>query len=200
MPLETAFRSPRIGAPMPRPGPKAPSELYEFFAPFAHVEGRYEWCRIRSPTHGVFDTFILVGETPVVVYVNGATGERFMADRFPETLCYRVAKDALRIVESDDGRTVKGFLRATIGPIRRASLTLTAPRGAKPTNVPYGGEGKPVWGSERWTCWGVDLVLQGRANGRVEWSKHGIDRVDDVPALVTLGSFGRITPLPRRNR
>jgi len=175
-----------------------PGVVYEFFAPFAHVEGKYEWCRIRSPTHGVLDTFILVGETPVVVYVNGTEGERFMADRYPETLCYRVPKASLRIRESADGRTVEGFLRATVGPVRRAAMTLQAKGDAVPRDVPYGGKGKPVWGSQRWTCWGVDLVLDALADGRVEWNDRGVDELKRTPALVTLGSFGRIAPLAER--
>src|ERR1051326_5722585 len=102
-----------------------PDVSYEFFSPFAHVEGKYEWCRIRSPTHGVFDTFILVGESPVVVYVASGSGARFMAERYPECRAFRVAPGDLSIEESRDGRTVRGRLRADVGPVQAADLTLS---------------------------------------------------------------------------
>ncbi|HEX2021787.1 MAG TPA: hypothetical protein VHH36_03690 [Candidatus Thermoplasmatota archaeon] len=168
--------------------------VYEFFAPFAHVEGRYEWCRIRSPTHGVFDCFILLEADPVVVYVSSDAGARFMAERYPECAAFRVAPDALRIEERDGGRTVAGTLVAGEGPLRRVALTLTAPPGV-PEAVPYGGQGKPVWGSRRFTCWGVDLALRGRADGVVAHADGREVRLSAEPAIVTLGSFGRIAPL-----
>jgi hypothetical protein len=170
--------------------------VYEFFAPFAHVPGRYEWCRIRSPTHGVFDTFIALGrstEDPAAVYVNSELGAAFLRDRFPECQAIRVPPAQLALKESADGRTVTGRLRAAAGPVREADMALRAPAAAIPRAVPYGGEGRPVWGS-RWTCWGVDLVLDGRAEGHVV---HVDGRREAVrgPCIVTLGSFGRIAPL-----
>jgi hypothetical protein len=73
-------------------------------------------------------------------------------------------------------------------------MTLSAPV-QKPRVAPYGGLGKPVWGSKRFTCWGVDLVLDGAATGSVEWAEGFVEKLDRAPALVTLGSFGRIAPL-----
>jgi len=179
-----------------------PDIVYEFFAPFAHVEGKYEWCRIRSPTHGVFDTFILLARKPVVVYVNSAAGEAFMRDRFPECRTIRVAARDLRIAEKDGGRTVEGVLKALTGPILDAKMRLSASADAPLRNVPYGGTGEPVWGSTRWTCWGVDLVAKGEADGRIAWRDGPIERLAGKPALITLGSFGRIAPLaiPRATR
>jgi hypothetical protein len=71
--------------------PDAPTVAYEFYAPFAHVEGKFEWCRLRTPTHGVFDAFILPGRSPVVVYVDTEAGERFMQERYPECETHRVS-------------------------------------------------------------------------------------------------------------
>jgi hypothetical protein len=167
--------------------------VYEFFAPFAHVEGKYEWCRIRSPSHGVFDTFILVGRSPVVVYVDTEVGARFMRERYPECETFQAAPGALRIEERDEGRTVVGVLTAREGPVRAARMTLTAPA-QKPQAVPYGGRGEAVWESKAWTCWGVDLVLRGAATGAIEFAEGYVEKLDKTPAVVTLGSFGRISP------
>lgn len=176
--------------------PDGPDVVYEFFAPFAHVEGRFEWCRIRSPTHGVFDTFILVGLDPVVVYVNDDAGARFMAERYPECRTVRVGADDLWVEEREEGRVVVGGLRSKEGPVRLAEMTLRAVDEARvPEAVPYGGKGAPVWGSRRWTCWGVDLVLNGLADGRVTWEDGRLETLEDEAAIVTLGSFGRIAPI-----
>jgi hypothetical protein len=118
-----------------------------------------------------------------------------MADRYPECETHRVAPDGLRIEERDAGRTVVGTLSARAGPIRAARMTLSAPAAAVPRAVPYGGTGRPVWGSKRWTCWGVDLVLDGAATGAVEWTDGVVEQLQRAPCLVTLGSFGRIAPL-----
>lgn len=177
--------------------PDGPGVAYEFFAPFAHVPGRYEVCRIRSPTHGVFDTFIVLGPStaePALVYVNSVLGAAFMRDRYPECTCVRVSPAALRIDESPDGRTVSLKLDGAEGPIRSADLSLKAPAAALPRNVPYGGDGKPIWGSAKWTCWGVDLVLDGTTQGRVTWADGRVDELRGKPCIVTLGSFGRIAP------
>ena len=176
--------------------PDTADVVYEFFAPFAHIEGKYEWCRIRSPTHGVFDTFILVGRSPVVVYVSSEAGARFMQERYPECEAHQVPPEDLSIAERDGGFTVAGRLRASEGPVAEAQMVLAAPSGVPPEAVPYGGGGTPVWGSRRWTCWGVDLVARGVARGHVLWSDGRLEPVHGEKALVTLGSFGRIAPLP----
>lgn len=169
---------------------------YEFFSPFAHVPGRYEWCRVQSPTHGVFDAFIMLGPStadPATVYVHEDNGAAFMADRYPECTAVRVAQGRLMVAESADGRRVRGWLEADAGPVRRAAMDLVAAPGARPRDEPYGGTGRPVWGG-RWACWGVDLVLDGHARGHVLHAGGREERIDG-PAIVTLGSFGRITPL-----
>lgn len=176
-----------------------PDVAYEFFAPFAHVPGRYEWCRIRSPTHGVFDTFIVLGAStsvPATVYVNSTLGVDFMRTRYPESRCVRVAPGGLRLDEAPDGRRVTGLLTADDGPVREASMALAAGPGL-PRAVPYGGDGRPVWGSAKYTCWGVDLVVDGVATGKVRHESGKVEVLQGVACLVTLGSFGRIAALPR---
>lgn len=175
--------------------PDDPDVVYEFFAPFAHVEGRFEWCRIRSPTHGIFDVFIVLGEStsvPATVYVDSDHGEAFMAERYPECTCIRAAEQGITIDESPDGRVVRGIMAAAEGPVHQAEMTFRAGPGL-PNQVPYGGTGAPVWGS-RFTCWGVDLNLDCRVNGRVQ-GPDGTEELVDAPGLLTLGSFGRIAPL-----
>jgi hypothetical protein len=173
-----------------------PGVAYEFFAPFAHVPGRYEWCRIRSPTHGVFDTFIVLGAStaaPATVYVNSVLGQAFMAERYPECTTVRVQPSGLAMQEAPDGRSLTGTLAADAGPVRKASMTLRAPGMALPRAVPYGGDGAPVWGS-RFTCWGVDLALDATAEGSVERDDGKRETLRGVPAVLTLGSFGRLAP------
>jgi hypothetical protein len=189
-------RAPGVPDPFLRP-PDTADVAYEFFAPFAHVAGKYEWCRIRSPTHGVLDCFIVLGRSTseaATVYVNSVLGASFMAERYPECTTVRLPPSGLSIVESPDGRTVTGSLAATEGPLREVAMTLRAGPGAIPRAVPYGGEGKPVWGS-RWTCWGVDLALDGSADGRLAWADGRVEALRGAPCIVTLGSFGRIAPL-----
>ena len=172
-----------------------PDVAYEFFAPFAQVEGRFEWCRIRSPTHGVFDTFIVLGETtavPATVYVNSVLGQAFMQERYPECTTIRVAPGGLRIKDSPDGTTVTGTLQADEGPVHEADMEMQASPQQVPRQVPYGGTDQSVWGS-RFTCWGVDLVLDGTCHGRVAGPELE-ERFDGTPCIVTLGSFGRIAP------
>lgn len=171
--------------------PDTPDVQYESYAPFAHVPDRYEWCRIHSPSHGSFDTFIVLTRDPVTVYVADDAGEAFMRDRYPECETHRAG--AFRLEEADDGRVVTGELQAEAGPVRSAAMTLRAVQ-QRPEQVPYGGDGKPVWGSRRWTCWGVDLVLAGRADGHVEFEDRTV-HIQDQPCIVTVGSFGRIAPL-----
>lgn len=176
--------------------------VYEFFSPFAYIEGRYEWCRIRSPTHGVFDCFIVLSPAgthePATVYVASDEGEAFLRGRYPQCTAIRVPPDDLRLEERDEGRTVEGEIRSAEGPVRHASLTFRAEADALPRNVPYGGSGGPVWGNPELTCWGVDLVLDARVSGHVDRAETDHEHFDGEPALLTLGSFGRIAP--RRDR
>jgi len=176
--------------------PDGPEVAYEFFAPFAHLPGRVELCRIRSPTHGVFDTCIVLGAStsvPATVYVNSTPGAAFLADRYPECTAVRVPPAGLALAESADGRTVTGKLRADAGPLRELDLSLRAPPAAIPQAVPYGGDGKPTWGG-RWTCWGVDLALDGHADGTLAWADGRKEQLRGAPCIVTLGSFGRLAP------
>jgi len=179
--------------------PDTSDVVYEFFAPFVHVPGRYEWCRVRSPTHGVFDAFIVLSPAgtsgPAKVYVGNDHGLKFMKDRYPECETHLAAPGDLRIEERDAGRTVVCNLRARAGPVKTVKMTFQAPGGAIPRNVPYGGKGEPVWGSKKWTCWGVDLVLDAAATGAIEWAEGYVEPLNRVPAIVTLGSMGRIAPL-----
>ncbi len=169
------------------------TETWEFYAPFAHIEGKYEWCRIRSTTHGIFDTFIFYPYSEqVTVYVVDNAGEQFMRDRYPECDTYRALR--LEIDEPESGRKVTGMLVADIGPIREASMQFTA-LGGLPKAVEYGGSDKPVWNSKRFACWGVDLVLDARASGQIRWHDNRLEQLQDVRAVVTAGSFGRIVPL-----
>ena len=172
------------------------SEVYEFYAPFAHIPGRYEWARIHSPTHGSFDTFIVIETTtdrPVTVYVNSDAGERFMAERYPESATIRVSTYALRI-ESDAWSTViDGELIADENPIRRATMRFSRIGDDLPRAVPYGGADFPVWGS-RFTCRGVDMELSARVEGTVEWSEH-TEHLSGETGIITLGSFGRLTEI-----
>jgi hypothetical protein len=171
--------------------------VWEFFSPFAHIPGKYEWCRIHSPTHGSFDCFIVLGESTAVppeVYVNSEAGERFMAERYPESAAFRVAAERLRLRASADGRLIRGSLRAETGPVRRAELRLRAEPHAIPSAVPYGGSGFPVWGG-RWACEGVDLVLDGRCDGTLRFQDGRVERLRNAPCVVTAGSFARIVPL-----
>lgn len=169
--------------------------VYEFFAPFAHVPGKYEWCRIRSPTHGVFDTFIVLGAStavPATVYVNSSLGKAFMAERYPECTTHHVPPGHLKLDESPDSRTVTGELQSAVGPVREAKMRFMASGNALPKNAPYGGTGAPVWGS-RFTCWGVDLNLEATVQGHVK-TAAGETHVLQLPGILSLGSFGRLAP------
>ncbi len=177
-------------------GTELMTQVWEFYAPFAHIEGKYEWCRLRTTTHGVFDTFILFPYSQqVTVYVRDEAGERFMQDRFPECDTYHRAL-RLTIQEADGGRTVEGTLAAEVGPVREVTMRYAVFDGL-PKAVEYGGPGQPVWNSQRFACWGVDLNLEARAVGHIRWHDQRIERLEDVLAIVTVGSFGRITPIDR---
>jgi hypothetical protein len=193
--------------------PDGEGAVWEFYSPFAHVPGKYEWCRIHSPTHGSFDTFILLSDStalPPWVYVNSVQGLRFLADRYPETRGFRAV--SLGIEASPNGCVVRGFLRADTGPVRGAEMRLSAEEGDLPRAVPYGGGEFSVWGS-RWSCTGVDLVREGRCDGRIEFAPldtegqkprfspaaspapRQVIHLKAVPCLVSAGSFGKILPL-----
>ncbi len=183
----------------PRPDPTSHADVaYEFFHPFAHIEGRYEWCRIISPTHGAFDVFIVLGATtsePATVYVKDDAGERFMAERYGPCTTIRVPDDDLSIGTSDDGYTVQGRIRAMDGPIREATMTFRAERGTIPRQVAYGGENAPIWGEAKRTCWGVDLVLDATVDGEIVDAANTREELRGTTGIVTMGSFGRIGPI-----
>ncbi|MFW5786085.1 MAG: hypothetical protein ACOCYC_02475 [bacterium] len=183
-----------------------PCESIEFYAPFAHVPGVYEACRIHTVEYGSFDTAIAINrgtDRPVTVYVNSTEGERFMTERFPESLCIRVDADALTITASPDGRSVRLSLTASAGPLRRAELAFTSLPGASAQAAPYGDASFPVWGS-RFSCRGIDLNLPARAVGHVTRQvpgPHGdsdpavAHEAVDREATVALGSMGILAPL-----
>ncbi len=167
----------------------------EFYGPFAHLPGKLEWCRIRSPTHGVFDTCIVIEATtsdPVTVYVNSDEGKRFMADRFPSCTTIRVPESALQMLETAGGHRLHCRLAAAEGPLRNADMTFNATPGV-PREVPYGGQGKPVWGSA-YTCTGVDLELDAAVRGELAWVT-GLQDLDGVAGILTVGSMGRLEQL-----
>ncbi|MGB1697815.1 MAG: hypothetical protein ACPHK8_05400 [Thermoplasmatota archaeon] len=162
--------------------------VYEFFAPFCHIEGKYEWCRIRSPTHGAFNVFIELGastKVPATVYVEDDAGANFMAQRYPECTTHRARR--VTISEEANGFTVNCYLNSD-GPIKEAQMVFKAKPGI-PTQVPYGGDG-PVWGGQ-FDCWGVDLNLKALTKGMVR-RDEGIETLSQ-PGILTLGSFGKIT-------
>jgi hypothetical protein len=177
--------------------------VWEFYSPFAHVPGRYEWCRIHSPTHGSFDTFILLAAStslPPWVYLSSEAGLRFMADRYPESRAFRAAD--LLIEASPDGCLVRGRLRADDGPVSFAEMRLAANARDIPRMEPYGGGELSVWGS-RWSCAGLDLVRDGRCDGRICFVPDA-GFADEVlsakPCVVSAGSFGRIAPMGPEGR
>ena len=165
----------------------------EFYSPFAHIPGRYEWCRIHCPSHGSFDTFIVINagrtDTAVTVYVNSNAGEAFMADRYPESRCIRLEAAQLTIEASPDGRTVRGRLSASEGPVREAKMHFESKPEAALKESAYGGGDFAVWGS-RWSCTGVDMELEARVSGSLVRE----DGRDDISGngILTLGSYGHI--------
>lgn len=168
---------------------------HEFYAPFAHLPGRYEWACIHSTTHGSFDCFIVIHRStaePVTVYVASPAGERFMADRFPESETIVLAERdlSLRAEESDASRAVLGTLRSTVGPVREARMRFATGADAVARAVPYGGHDFPVWGS-RWRCAGVDLELDALLEGYVE-RPSGREELSGEEAILTVGSYGRL--------
>ncbi|MDA3951786.1 MAG: hypothetical protein PF508_21445 [Spirochaeta sp.] len=171
---------------------------YEFYAPFAHIPGRYEVARIHTTTHGSFDTFIVITTTtdrPVTVYVNSDAGEQFMADRYPESTAVRVGAEDLVITESPDGELVRVVLAAVDLTFRRVGSD-------PPVAAPYGGEGFAVWGST-YTCTGVDMEVPAVVNGHVALpaqeplapASPAVEHLSDKPGVITRGSYGYINPL-----
>jgi hypothetical protein len=171
--------------------------VWEFYSPFAHIPGRYEWCRIHSPTHGSFDTFIVLAEStalPPWVYLVSEAGLRYMADRYPESHAFKATE--LLIDGSPDGCLIRGRLSADAGPVSFAEMRLAADPCGLPQMAPYGGGKLPVWGS-RWSCVGLDLIRDGRCDGRIAFAPES--RLPDevfqaVPCVVSAGSFGRLSP------
>lgn len=162
----------------------------EFYSPFAHLRNKLEWCRIRSPTHGIFDVVIVLpGRTdvPVTVYTNSDNGAAFMADRFPESTTYRVPTGALQMAESQGGLHLECRLDAEEGPLRRARMSFTA-QSRVPKEVPYGGDA-PCWGG-RFVCTGVDLELDAKAEGLLRW--HDREEPVDSQGVLTVGSMGNL--------
>lgn len=169
---------------------------YEFYNPFAHIPNRLEWARIHSPTHGSFDSFIVIHDgthRPVTVYVASGAGERFLHDRYPESSCIRVPPEALSLTSTQAGLTVEGRLEAAEGPVRSAAMKFVADNDTLPKATPYGGAEQPVWGS-RYTCNGVDLELPARVWGTVAYS-DGTEELAGADSVVTLGSYGHIVEL-----
>ena len=115
-----------------------------------------------------------------------------MRDRYPECDTYRAVR--LTVHEDAGGRVVEGILLAEMGPVQETTMRFAAVSDL-PKTVEYGGPNQSVWNSQRFACWGVDLNLEARANGQIRWHDQRIEQIEDSPAIVTLGSFGRITPL-----
>jgi len=169
----------------------------EFYSPFAHIEGRYEVCRIHSPSHGTFDTFIVVETTtdqPVTVYVNSPDGERFMKDRYPRCGCVRVGAGDLAIESSADDSLVRGTLRSDVGPVRRAEVEFRTTGSPRPVEVGYGGPDFTVWGSD-WSCTGVDLNVPALVTATITLENETVeirDTPDALSGIIALGSYGTL--------
>lgn len=162
---------------------------HEFYAPFGHIPGRFEVCRMHTASHGTFDTFIVLhGSTqqPVTVYLSSTLGAAFMAQRFPESTTVRVPPSALVIDQKDV--TITCRMQADQGPVHDVDLRLAASGHQLPTAVPYGGPS--VWGSV-YACNGVDLELPAKATGHVRGPELEETFRGD-PAVVTIGSYGRL--------
>ncbi len=175
------------------------SESIEFYAPFAHLPGRYEWCVIHSVTHGSFACFIVIRDgthRPVTVYHCSSRAARFMADRFPESTAIRASPSQLRIetIGSDAGsgdRIVRGRLIAATGPVALARMTFLSSADSIPRPAPYGGGDFAVWGS-RWTCEGVDMEVDASVVGHVRVRDGRHEQFHGDPGILTVGSYGRL--------
>lgn len=171
------------------------TQTFEFYIPFAHIPGRYEWARIHTETYGAFDICIVIETTtdqPVTVYVNTENGQRFMVERYPESTTILVDPGDLTI-ESDLTFTyLLGRIRSDSGPIRSGEMRFTTVEDAIPRAVPYGGEGFSVWGS-RWSCSGVDMELDAVCSGYLSGERE--ETFDRVQAILTSGSSGTVRPL-----
>ncbi len=175
----------------------------EFYSPFFHIPGRYEWCRIHCASHGSIDVFIVIETAthePVTVYVNSQAGADFMASRYPESRCLRVPDECLRITSPasgllSEGLRTEGVLelpRPTVskGPVRRARMVFEAGPQATPEEKHYGNPFFTVWGS-RWSCTGVDLEVKARVTG-VLVREDTEEIFDKTPGIICLGSYGDI--------
>ncbi len=168
-------------------------EQTEFYSPFAHIPGRFEWCRIHAPSHGSFDSFIYIHSTtdqPVTVYVNCQQGEQFMADRYPESQCIRVKPEQLTINSSQDGSLLTGYLSANEGPVRSALMTFHTKIISDLCTSNYGSDQFKVWGSQ-WVCQGIDLERKATVNGFVHTEADNINFQEET-AILTFGSHGTI--------
>lgn len=175
-------------------GRQDPEEVHEFYGPFAMVDDLIEFVHIVSPTHGEFDTALLLEPRPPQIYVASDAGERFLRERYPNARAFRVAAHELLLESLDHGRALVCDLTARDGPFRRLSVLVRAERDARYTPERY--EAKGVWGSPGLACLGVDIRLAARASGRIEWADGRIEAVDRR-AVLFRGSYGKIQPIKR---
>lgn len=168
----------------------APQEVFEFFHPFALVEGVAELVRVLNPEYGAMDMAVVVPPQPRDIYVNSDAGERFLRDRFPNVRRHRLSPTSFRLATLDEGQAVRAKLRAAGGPVRRLDLTIRPIAGAPWETERYRGD--EVWGSPL-GCRGVDLRVRARAKGTVQLEEKPARRIDQE-AIVYLGSFGRLVP------
>lgn len=169
---------------------------YEFYVPFFHVPGRYEWCTIHAEQYGSFDCFIVIHTTtdrPVTVYVSAESGARFMRERFPESTAVRVSPAALQI-EAHDTRSARGRVTAEEGPVRSAEMEFVARADALPVATHYGDRSFAVWGSRFW-CEGVDMELPAGVTGRVVGADGSEERFENADGILTVGSYGELQEL-----
>ena len=171
-----------------------PEQFTEFYSPFAHIPGRYEWCRLHNAHYGSFLLFIVIhGATdkPVTVYVDSDAGATYMRDLYPESTAYKLAPGSLRLSQDADSGAVSGSLSTIQGPIRGVRMRFDPVAGAPLRESPYGGEEFRVWGSA-WSCTGVDLEAPAVVNGSVHEPTRAIE-FDGTEAVIALGSYGHIT-------
>jgi hypothetical protein len=166
---------------------------YEFYSPFFHIPGRYEWCTIHAEQYGSFSCFIVIHSTteaPVTLYLAADNGLRFMKERFPESTVIQVAEDALQIemITTTDAR---GSLAASEGPVRNAHMEFSVSDSASAIASTYGAPDFAVWGS-RFSCEGVDLELGATVTGSLTRADGTQERFDGTDGVLTLGSFGRL--------
>lgn len=167
----------------------------EFYSPFVHIPGRYEWCRIHNADYGSFDMFIIIHagtDQPVTVYVNSELGKQYMDDRYPESTTYVIKPGDLSIDVEKDTRAIIGTLRSRRLPIRSVSMRFVPAANAPIRERRYGGDAFRVWGSN-WSCSGVDLEIDAVVTGSFV-QDDGEEVFHDTPGIITLGSYGHIRP------